>query len=67
MNQVEIMQIEHEQIPAYVESQAALGRDRASILKEIAALRNDIVLLSVQDDEATFQQKVKAALKSSWK
>lgn len=65
MNPAEIMHIEHEQIPAYVENQVALGRDRASILKEIAALRNDIVLLSVQDDETTFQQKVKAALKSS--
>jgi hypothetical protein len=65
MNQVEIMHLSHEQIPAYVENQVALGRERVSILKEIAALRNDIVLLSVRDDEITFQQKLQAALKPS--
>ena len=65
MNLVEIMHLDHEQIPTYVESQAALGRDRVSVLKEIAALRNDVILLSVREDESTFQQKVKAALKSS--
>ncbi|WP_250126302.1 hypothetical protein [Chroococcidiopsis sp. CCMEE 29] len=65
MNRVEIMHLSHAQIPAYVENQVALGRDRVSILKEIAALRNDIVLLSVRDDESTFQQKLQAALKPS--
>jgi len=65
MNSSEIMHLDHAQLPAYVETQVALGRDRVSLLKEIAALRNDIVLLSVQEDETTFHQKIKAALKSS--
>lgn len=65
MNSIEIMHLDHEQIPSYVENQVALGRDRVSVLKEIAALRTDIILLSVRDDESTFQQKIKAALKSS--
>lgn len=65
MSSVEIMHLSHDQIPAYVESQVALGRDRVSILKEIAALRSDVILLSVREDESTFQQKIEAALKSS--
>lgn len=65
MNSAEIIHLNHDQIPTYVENQAALGRDRVSVLKEIAALRNDIILLSVREDETTFQKKVKAALKPS--
>lgn len=62
MNQTDILNLAHEQIPTYVEQQVALGRDRLSVIKEIAALRNDVTLLSVKDDEATFQQKVRASL-----
>lgn len=58
------MHLKHEQIPAYVETQAALGRDRVSILKEIAALRNDVTLLSVADEQDTFRQKIEATIKS---
>ncbi len=65
MNSVEIMHLTHDKIPSYVENQVALGHDRVSVLKEIAALRNDVILLSVREDESTFQQKIKAALKSS--
>ena len=65
MNLVEIIHLAHDEIPSYVENQVALGRDRVSVLKEIAALRKDVILLSVREDESTFQQKVKAALKSS--
>lgn len=65
MNSIEIMHLDHEQVPSYVQNQVTLGRDRVSVLKEIAALRIDIILLSVRDDESTFQQKIKAALKSS--
>lgn len=64
MNALEIMHLEHEQILPYVETQAALGRDRVSILKEIAALRKDVTLLSVADDENTFQQKIQSAIES---
>lgn len=59
------MHLSRDRIPTYVENQAVLGRDRVSVLKEIATLRNDVILLSVREDESTFQQKVKAALKSS--
>ena len=65
MSSVEIMHLSHAQIPAYVENQVALGRDRVSILKEIAATRSDVILLSVREDESTFLQKIEAALKSS--
>lgn len=61
----EIMHLDHAQIPAYVETQAALGRDRVSVLQEIAALRKDVILLSVADDKNTFQQKIKAAIESA--
>ncbi len=64
MNSSEIMRLEHNQIPAYVETQAALGRDRVSVLKEIAALRKDVTLLSVADDQSTFHQKLQAAIES---
>jgi hypothetical protein len=65
MNPAEIMHLSHDQIPTYVENQVSLGRDRVSILKEIAALRKDVILLSVREDKNTFQQKIQAALKSS--
>ncbi|MBE9192502.1 hypothetical protein IQ230_19540 [Gloeocapsopsis crepidinum LEGE 06123] len=61
MNSTEIMYLTHDQIPGYVESQVTLGRDRATVIKEIAALRSDVVLLSVHDDQETFKAKVKAA------
>lgn len=64
MNSTEIMYLTHDQIPHYVESQVTLGRDRATVIKEIAALRSDVVLLSVHDDKETFSQKVKAACSS---
>lgn len=64
MNSSEIMHLKHEQIPAYVETQAALGRDRVSVLKEIAALRKDVTLLSVADEQDTFQQKIEANIES---
>lgn len=64
MNSSEIMHLKHEQIPTYVETQAALGRDRVSILKEIAALRNDVTLLSVADEQDTFRQKIEATIES---
>lgn len=38
--------------------------DRVSVLKEIAALRKDVTLLSVADDKNTFQQKIQAAIES---
>lgn len=65
MSDVEIMHLDHERIPAYVENQVALGRDHVSVLKEIASLRTDVILLSVREDESTFLQKIQAALKSS--
>lgn len=65
MNSTEIMHLDHEQIAAYVESQAELGCARASVLKEIAALRKDVTLLSVADDQNAFQQKIKAAIESA--
>ena len=65
MSDVEIMHLDHDQIPAYVESQVALGRDRVSVLKEIASTRSDVILLSVREDESTFLQKVEATLTSS--
>ncbi|PPS45111.1 hypothetical protein [Chroococcidiopsis sp. TS-821] len=61
MNPIEIVRLSHDQIPGYVESQVASGRDRATVIKEIAALRNDVVLLSVHDDKETFKAKVAAA------
>lgn len=64
MNSSEIMHLEHNQIPAYVETQAALGRDRVAVLKEIAALRKDVTLLSVADEQNTFYHKIKAAIES---
>ena len=65
MNQTNILNLTHEQIPTYVEQQVALGCDRVSVVREIAALRTDVTLLSVREDESTFQQKVKAALSTS--
>ena len=74
MNSIEIMHLTHDQIPSYVDSQVALGRDcfgqcakcnRATVIKEIAALRNDVVLLSVHDDKETFKAKVEAACNSA--
>ena len=65
MNQTNILNLTHDQIPTYVEQQVALGCDRVSVVREIAALRTDVTLLSVQEDESTFQQKVKAALNTS--
>jgi hypothetical protein len=65
MNSVEIIHLAHDEIPSYVENQVALGRDRVSVLKEIAALRKDVILLSVREDESIFQQKIKAALNPS--
>ncbi|WP_045055886.1 hypothetical protein [Aliterella atlantica] len=65
MSSAEIMYLDHDQIPAYVESQAALGRDRVSVLQEIAALRKDVTLLSVADDKNTFLAKIKAAINSA--
>ena len=65
MNSVEIIHLAHDEIPSYVENQVALGRDRVSVLKEIAALRNDVILLSVREDESIFQRKIKAALNPS--
>lgn len=65
MNLVEIIHLAHDEIPSYVENQVALGRDRVSVLKEIAALRKDVILLSVREDESIFQQKIKAALNPS--
>ncbi len=62
MTQATIVNLTHDQIPTYVEQQVALGRDRVSVVKEIAAMREDITLLSVREDETIFQQKVKATL-----
>jgi len=62
MTQTDIMNLAHDQIPTYVEQQVALGRNRVVVVREIAALRKDVALLSVQEDETTFQQKVKATL-----
>ena len=50
MTQANILNLTHAQIPTYVEQQVALGRDRVSVLREIAALRKDITLLSVCED-----------------
>lgn len=65
MNPAEIMHLSHDQISTYVEKQVALGhvgkarrRHRASVIKEIAATRKDVILLSVRDDEQTFSRKV---------
>lgn len=65
MTQADVLSPTHDQISTYVEQQVALGRDRVSILKEIAAFRNDVTLLSVREDETTFQRKVKATLNIS--
>lgn len=65
MTQANILNLTHDQIPTYVEQQVALGRDRVSVAREIAALRKDITLLSVREDETIFQQKVKATLNTS--
>lgn len=65
MNSTEILHLTHDQIPSYVESQVALGCDRATVIKEVAALRNDVVLLSVHDNKETFKAKVEAACKSA--
>lgn len=65
MTQANILNLTYDQIPTYVEQQVALGRDRVSVLREIAALRKDITLLSVREDETIFQQKVRATLNTS--
>lgn len=65
MSNIEIMHLDHERIAAYVEYQVAQGRDRVSVLKEIASTRSDVILLSVREDKTTFLQKIEAALKSS--
>lgn len=62
MTQTNILNLTHDQIPTYVEQQVALGRDRVSVLREIAAERCDVTLLSVREDEITFHQKIKATL-----
>ena len=65
MTQANILNLTHDQIPTYVEQQVALGRDRVFVVKEIAAMREDITLLSVREDETIFQQKVRATLNTS--
>lgn len=65
MTSANVLNLTHDQIPIYVEQQVALGRDRVSVVREIAALRKDVTLLSVREDETTFQQKVKATLNTS--
>ena len=65
MTQVHILNLTYDQIPLYVEQQVALGHNRVSVIREIAALRTDVTLLSVREDETTFQQKVKATLNTS--
>ena len=65
MTQTNILNLTHDQIPSYVEQQVALGRNRVSVVREIAALRKDVTLLSVREDETTFQHKVKATLNTS--
>lgn len=65
MTQANILNLTHDQIPTYGEQQVALGRVRVSVVREIAALRKDITLLSVREDETIFQQKVKATLNTS--
>ncbi len=65
MMSASLLNLTHDQIATYVEQQVALGRDRVSVVREIAALRKDVTLLSVREDETTFQQKVKATLSTS--
>ena len=65
MTSASLLNLTHDQIPTYVERQVALGRDRVFVVREIAALRKDVTLLSVREDETTFQQKVKATLSTS--
>jgi len=65
MTQANILNLTHDQIPTFVEQQVSLGRDRVSVVREIAALRKDVTLLSVREDKITFQQKVKATLNTS--
>ena len=65
MTSANIINLTHHQIPTYVEQQVVLGRDRVSVIREIAALRKDITLLSVREDETAFQRKVKVALNTS--
>ncbi|MBV8885478.1 MAG: hypothetical protein JO235_15990 [Chroococcidiopsidaceae cyanobacterium CP_BM_RX_35] len=65
MTQTNILNLTHDQILTYVEQQVALDRDRVSAIREIAALRNDVTLLSVREDEFIFEQKVKATLNTS--
>lgn len=62
MTQTNILNLTHDQIPTYVEQQVALGRNRVSVVREIAAKRKDVTLLSVREDEITFHAKVKATL-----
>lgn len=62
MNHQEILALPLDQISAYVEEQVKNGCDRVAVLKEIASVRKDVTLLSVNDNEATFQEKVRVTL-----